>query len=81
MESVKTIDAHTLNAWLSSGQPISLLDIRPMKERMEWRIPQSLHIDAYDQLKAGNTELGYLGDDECRVILLDRQFFLFLQKN
>ena len=56
MESVKTIDAHTLNAWLSSGQPISLLDIRPMKERMEWRIPQSLHIDAYDQLKAGNAE-------------------------
>jgi len=54
MESVKTIDAHTLNAWLASGQPVSLLDIRPLQERLEWRIPQSLHIDVYNQLKAGN---------------------------
>ena len=66
MESVKTIDAHTLNAWLSSGQPISLLDIRPMKERMEWRIPHSLHIDAYDQLKAGN-------DESLQALYLDKK--------
>jgi len=51
---MKTIDVETLRTWLEEGQPITVLDIRPMQERMEWSIPGSMHIDAYDALKAND---------------------------
>jgi len=51
---MKTIDVETLRTWLEEGVPVTVLDIRPMHERVEWSIPGSMHIDAYDALKAND---------------------------
>jgi glyoxylase-like metal-dependent hydrolase (beta-lactamase superfamily II) len=47
-----TIDVETLRTWLEEGQPVTILDVRPTAERAEWLIPGSLHVDAYDGLRA-----------------------------
>lgn len=51
MEEVKKITAATLRNWLQQGIPLSVIDIRPLTQRMDAMIPGSLHINAYDQLK------------------------------
>ena len=51
---MKTIDVETLRTWLEEGVPVTVLDIRPMHERVEWSIPGSMHVDAYDALKAND---------------------------
>lgn len=48
------IDVATLRDWLATGRPVTVLDVRPAAERAEWAIPGSLHVDAYDALKAGD---------------------------
>ena len=52
MERAQQIDTGTLRAWLEAGKPVTLLDIRPIQERLEWYIPGSLYFNAYDKLKA-----------------------------
>src|SRR6266581_3100893 len=47
-----TIDVETLRTWLGEGRPVTVLDVRPAAERKEWAIPGSIHVDAYDALKA-----------------------------
>src|SRR5947208_11914416 len=47
-----TIDVETLRRWLEEGRPVTILDVRPTAERAEWAIPGSLHVVAYDALKA-----------------------------
>jgi len=49
-----TIDVDTLRTWLEQHRPVTLLDVRPAAERAEWAIPESIHIDVYDALKAGD---------------------------
>jgi glyoxylase-like metal-dependent hydrolase (beta-lactamase superfamily II)/rhodanese-related sulfurtransferase len=49
-----TIDVETLRTWLEEGQPVTVLDIRSTAERAEWAIPGSIHVDAYDALKAND---------------------------
>jgi len=49
-----TIAVETLRAWLEEGRPVTVLDVRPTVERAEWAIPGSIHIDAYDALRAHN---------------------------
>src|SRR5216684_2879267 len=49
-----TIDVETLRTWLEERRPVTVLDVRPTVERAEWAIPGSIHIDAYDALKAHN---------------------------
>jgi glyoxylase-like metal-dependent hydrolase (beta-lactamase superfamily II) len=49
-----TMDMKTLQEILAQGQPVTVLDIRPADERAEWAIPGSIHIDAYDALKAND---------------------------
>lgn len=52
----KTIDTATLRKKLEEGAPLTVLDIRPAEERAEWAIPGSVHVDAYDALKAGDPD-------------------------
>jgi glyoxylase-like metal-dependent hydrolase (beta-lactamase superfamily II)/rhodanese-related sulfurtransferase len=47
-----TIDVETLRRWLEEGRPVTVLDVRPAAERAEWAIPGSLHVNAYEALKA-----------------------------
>jgi glyoxylase-like metal-dependent hydrolase (beta-lactamase superfamily II) len=51
---MSTIDAETLRSWLDAGKPVVVLDVRSAADRATWAIPGSLHIDAYDALKAHN---------------------------
>ena len=51
---MKTIDVETLRTWLEEERPVTVLDIRPMHERVEWSIPGSMHINAYYALKAND---------------------------
>ncbi len=52
-----TIDADTLRRWLDEGRPVTLLDIRTAEDRAEWTVPGSVHLDAYEALKAGQPGL------------------------
>jgi len=47
-----TIDVEALRDLLDQGQPVTVLDIRRSAEHAEWSIPGSVHVDAYDTLKA-----------------------------
>jgi glyoxylase-like metal-dependent hydrolase (beta-lactamase superfamily II)/rhodanese-related sulfurtransferase len=49
---MKTISVDTLRVWLEEGQPVTILDVRPTPDYAEWFIPGSIHVDAYDALKA-----------------------------
>jgi len=53
---VPIIDADRLRRQLDSGEPVTVLDIRPAAERAEWSIPGSVHVDAYCDLWAGRPE-------------------------
>ena len=50
----REINTNTLREWLDTGKKVNILDVRPMNEREEWKIPGSFHIDAYDELKKNN---------------------------
>lgn len=50
----ETIDVEALQEWLKQGRKVSILDVRPANERAEWSIPGSLHVDAYEALKAND---------------------------
>lgn len=49
---MNTIAVDTLRAWLQEQQPVTILDVRPRPDFAEWFIPGSVHVDAYDALKA-----------------------------
>jgi glyoxylase-like metal-dependent hydrolase (beta-lactamase superfamily II)/rhodanese-related sulfurtransferase len=48
-----TIEANTLRNWLEAHQSVVVLDVRSDEDRAQWAIPGSLHINAYEALKAG----------------------------
>ena len=56
MFETTTIDTNTLRTWIETGKKISILDIRPIQERIEWFIPGSIYLNAYDKLKANNPD-------------------------
>lgn len=47
-----TIEAETLREWLEAQRPVTVLDVRSDEDRAQWAIPGSLHINAYDALRA-----------------------------
>jgi glyoxylase-like metal-dependent hydrolase (beta-lactamase superfamily II)/rhodanese-related sulfurtransferase len=51
------IHVEELRRMLERGEPVTVLDIRREGERAEWEIPGSTHVDAYEALKAGDTEV------------------------
>jgi len=51
-----TIEVAELQSLLDQHAPVTVLDVRPRAERAEWAIPGSLHLDAYEALKAGDPE-------------------------
>lgn len=51
-----TVSVDTLRDMLDHGEPVSVLDIRSANERAEWAIAGSVHLDAYDALKAGDEQ-------------------------
>jgi glyoxylase-like metal-dependent hydrolase (beta-lactamase superfamily II)/rhodanese-related sulfurtransferase len=53
---MKTINVETLRTWLEEGRAVTVLDIRPAHESVEWFIPGSVHFDAYDALKASDPQ-------------------------
>ena len=52
--SSPAVSMETLREWLQAGKPLTLLDVRPSEQRNEWVVPGSLHVDAYEALKAGD---------------------------
>ena len=48
-----TIEADTLRQWLDAQQPVTVLDVRSDEDRAQWAIPGSVHVNAYDALRAG----------------------------
>lgn len=52
--SVSSLSVETLMQWLIQKEPVLLLDIRPLSQKEEWAIPESLHIDAYDGINKGD---------------------------
>lgn len=49
-----TVNASTLRSWLENKEDIFILDIRPLSQRMEWKIPGSHFLDAYKRLNEGD---------------------------
>lgn len=54
MDETLEIDSEILRQWLVTGKNVTVLDVRPIQERIEWSIPASIHVNAYDKLKALN---------------------------
>ena len=49
-----TISTEDLRALLEGGAPVTVLDVRPAAERVEWSIPGSVHADVYNALRRGD---------------------------
>jgi rhodanese-related sulfurtransferase len=49
-----TISVEALRNMLAQGEPVTVLDVRTDEERSEWTIPESIHFEAYEALKAGD---------------------------
>jgi rhodanese-related sulfurtransferase len=54
--SLAAVNLETLRGWLDEGKPVTVVDVRPVAQRSEWSIPGSLHVDAYEALKAHDSE-------------------------
>jgi glyoxylase-like metal-dependent hydrolase (beta-lactamase superfamily II)/rhodanese-related sulfurtransferase len=50
----KTISVRQLQEKLKQNENIFILDVRPADQRNEWRIADSVHLDAYKNLNAGD---------------------------
>jgi len=53
---MQLIETETLREWLENGRPVTVLDIRARNDYEEWSIPESVHVDAYERLKAGEPD-------------------------
>src|SRR5689334_501634 len=53
---MNTIAVETLRTWLEEHREVLVLDVRPSSDYQEWAIPGSVHVDAYEALKAHDPE-------------------------
>ncbi len=53
---MNTVSVETLRTWLEEQHPVIVLDVRTTADYQEWAIPGSLHVDAYEALKAHDPE-------------------------
>jgi glyoxylase-like metal-dependent hydrolase (beta-lactamase superfamily II)/rhodanese-related sulfurtransferase len=51
---IRELTPEQLREALEAHDPLTLVDVRPAAERVEWSIPGSLHVDAYQSLRAGD---------------------------
>ena len=51
---MKTMEVDTLRQWLADGRAVTVLDVRADADRAEWQIPGSIHVNAYESLKAND---------------------------
>jgi len=51
------IDVSKLREWLEEERPVTVLDVRLDEDREQWSIPGSIHVNAYEDLKAGRRDL------------------------
>ena len=51
------IDVPKLRQWLEEKRPVTVLDVRLDEDREQWSIPGSVHVNAYEALKAGQRDL------------------------
>ena len=49
---MQRIDVETLREWLDGKRPVVVIDVRAGDDREQWSIPGSIHVDAYEALKA-----------------------------
>jgi len=54
--TASTVTVDELRDMLADHRPVAVVDVRPADERAEWAIPGSIHIDAYDALRAGDPD-------------------------
>jgi len=54
--AVNNLDVNTLRTWLTNNKALTVLDVRPSSQRIEWYIPGSIHVDIYDRLRAGDPD-------------------------
>lgn len=52
-----TVNTQELGKWLEEKRKVTVLDIRPKEQRDEWHIPGSIHLDAYEKLKANDPSI------------------------
>ena len=48
-----SLTSDELQEWLKEDKELFILDVRPNEEREDWLIPESKHIDIYEDLKSG----------------------------
>jgi glyoxylase-like metal-dependent hydrolase (beta-lactamase superfamily II)/rhodanese-related sulfurtransferase len=51
------IEVDQLASWLKEHKPVTILDVRPLAQREEWAIPESVHEDAYAKLNANDPDV------------------------
>jgi hypothetical protein len=49
----KLIDPETRRTWLDDHRPVTVINIRADPDRAQWSIPGSIHVNAYEPLRAG----------------------------
>lgn len=50
----RQVDAASLREWLDRHEPVTVLDVRTDEDRRQWWIPGSVHVNAYEALRAGD---------------------------
>jgi glyoxylase-like metal-dependent hydrolase (beta-lactamase superfamily II)/rhodanese-related sulfurtransferase len=51
----RLIEALTLRDWLEAHEPVTVVDIRTEDDHAQWAIPGSVHVNAYEALRNGQS--------------------------